>query len=70
MHLNHYWKNKIMEFVAAINCGYQHCRAASHFMCKHLGFDILTEDKNRITINNGVLNIRLDHGDQDQQSYY
>ncbi len=55
-----------MEFVAAINCGYQQYMAASHFLCEHLSFNLIAEDENSVTINNGVLSIRLHQGDQDR----
>lgn len=57
-----------MDFVASINYGFRQYQEASRFMCEHMGFAVLAQDEISITINNGVLSIRLHESEEDQLS--
>lgn len=50
-------------FVAALNYGYQNYQDAAQFLCQHFEFGVISTDDQSITVNNGVLSIRLHESD-------
>lgn len=48
-----------MEFVSAIQYRQEDYLSAGNFLCEHFGFVLLKQDAVSITVNNGVLSVRI-----------